>query len=320
MDIRMTASYMKKDLLDCIVPESTCPNSNISFWIYTSNDADNPTRFYINDINHLSTLITSSRLMYFDNTLKILIHGYGQNRNDTNFKMLRTGFFKKSNCSIIMVDYGPLAELPCYQTAVINSELVANCTAKMIDYLVENASIPINSIHVIAHSLGAQVSGKIANYLKSGKIGRISGLDPALPLFETDDLTKILDKEDAQFVDIIHTNALVYGQIKDTGHIDFYVNGGTIQPGCDTSLSVTENTSCNHVRSVVLYAESIDNTIPFVGRKCGSLFLHNLGVCRFLILNPLATMGEYVSRDKTGKYYLSTNKEPPYALGKDGAD
>lgn len=37
-------------------------------------------------------------------------------------------------------------------------------------------------------------------------IRRISGLDPAQPCFKTADLSIKLDKTDAPFVDVIHTN------------------------------------------------------------------------------------------------------------------
>lgn len=58
------------------------------------------------------------------------------------------------------------------------------------------------------------------------------GLDPALPLFITASTRDKLDESDANFVDVIHSNALVQGKIERCGHADFYMNGGIIQPGC----------------------------------------------------------------------------------------
>ena len=61
------------------------------------------------------------------------------------------------------------------------------------------------------------------------------GLDPAYPLFEEASADEILDKTDAKFVDVIHTNA---GRLEEgrkgfpfsLGHADFWPNGGSIQP------------------------------------------------------------------------------------------
>lgn len=41
-----------------------------------------------------------------------------------------------------------------------------------------------------------------------------------------------LDPSDADFVDVIHTNAFIQGTIESSGHVDFYMNGGIVQPGC----------------------------------------------------------------------------------------
>lgn len=65
----------------------------------------------------------------------------------------------------------------------------------------------------------------------------IAGLDPALPLFITASDEDKLDKSDAMFVDVIHSNALIQGKIEQCGHADFYMNGGVLQPGCFQSDS-----------------------------------------------------------------------------------
>lgn len=65
------------------------------------------------------------------------------------------------------------------------------------------------------------------------KIVRISALDPAFPAFYPSFGTKPVNKNDAEFVDIIHTDAWFYGAPKSTGTVDFWPNGGTtLQPGC----------------------------------------------------------------------------------------
>uniref|UniRef100_T1GW33 Lipase domain-containing protein n=1 Tax=Megaselia scalaris TaxID=36166 RepID=T1GW33_MEGSC len=61
---------------------------------------------------------------------------------------------------------------------------------------------------------------------------KLSCLDPAMPLYITAGVTDKLDPSDAEFVDVIHTNALVQGKLEQCGHVDFYMNGGIMQPGC----------------------------------------------------------------------------------------
>ncbi len=70
----------------------------------------------------------------------------------------------------------------------------------------------------------------------------IAGLDPAGPLFANNDpLGTVpetrLNPSNAALVQCIHTNGepLVeggFGTMQPMGHVDFYANGGQVQPGC----------------------------------------------------------------------------------------
>lgn len=63
-------------------------------------------------------------------------------------------------------------------------------------------------------------------------------MDPAGPSFEYADAQSTLSPDDAQFVDVLHTNTRgspdrSIGIQRPVGHVDIYPNGGTFQPGCD---------------------------------------------------------------------------------------
>lgn len=68
----------------------------------------------------------------------------------------------------------------------------------------------VEDFHIIGHSLGAHIAGYAGEKLISldnGKLGRITALDPAQPLFQDMPEFVRLDPGDAEFVDVIHTDA-----------------------------------------------------------------------------------------------------------------
>lgn len=90
---------------------------------------------------------------------------------------------------------------------------------------------------------GAQLCG-LTGQESEIRFDRISALDPAGPFFEYADGRVSVDKSDAEFVDVMHTNGgellqSRFGMIRPCGHIDFYVNGGVFQPGCPNLLQIT---------------------------------------------------------------------------------
>ncbi|NWI65634.1 LIPP lipase, partial [Todus mexicanus] len=122
----------------------------------------------------------------------------------------------------------------------------------------------------------------------------VSGLDPAQPYFQGTPFEVRLDKTDAEFVDIIHTDsaptipnlgkysALCFGIRPAIGHLDFYPNGGKQMPGCGKNPisqivdldGIWEGTrdfvACNHLRSYKYYSDSIIYPDGFLGYPCAS--------------------------------------------------
>lgn len=115
-------------------------------------------------------------------------------------------------------------------------------------------------------------------------LNSLTGLDPANPPFFPAILLDHLSHSDAEFVDIIHTDAGLYGQPYSTATADFWPNDGlTLQPGCPLrSIPLSENGDfhlqiaqfsnhvaslrckfilyldlCSHRRSFSYYSESV---------------------------------------------------------------
>mgnify|MGYP002715751375 CR=1 FL=1 len=71
-------------------------------------------------------------------------------------------------------------------------------------------------------------------------IMKILGLDPTIIFYMGNNRSRDLDPTDAHFVDVLHTGAGVLGQWGPNGHADFYFNGGSSQPGCQSSTILSE--------------------------------------------------------------------------------
>lgn len=119
--------------------------------------------------------------------------------------------FSQYNCNVILVDWQNGARGPQYPIAAANTEVVGRVVGFLLLDLV-NRGLKTKNIHLIGFSLGAHVAGTASEVLKKRHhlIQRITGLDAASPLFRSDHLRekyKKLDKEDAVFVDVLHTDA-----------------------------------------------------------------------------------------------------------------
>ena len=132
-------------------------------------------------------------------------------------------------------------------------------------------------------------------------------MDPAGPGFYSSNSFKNwkLDKNDASFVDVIHTS-VGFGIEESIGHSDFWPNLGLEQPGCKS------NPVCSHGRSYEFFSESILSSSKFATSKtCSSPVLWSTGFCK-CSSNNCNHMGFYALRVE-GSFYLSTNAQSPYS-------
>uniref|UniRef100_F6R032 Triacylglycerol lipase n=1 Tax=Xenopus tropicalis TaxID=8364 RepID=F6R032_XENTR len=167
-----------------------------------------------------------------------------------------------------------------YTQAANNIRVVGAELASFIGYLSKNYDYSPSMIHIIGHSLGAHVAGEAGKRVPG--IARISGLDPAGPLFQNTPPEVRLDPTDADFVDAIHTDTsplipkIGLGMAQSVGHLDFFPNGGQTMPGCGSNIitrlldieelwgGADNYLACNHLRSYKYYTESIRTPDAFV--------------------------------------------------------
>ncbi|XP_026732767.1 endothelial lipase-like, partial [Trichoplusia ni] len=175
---------------------------------------------------------------YFNssNHIKILTHGWLSSGKTGWLLKIKDAFIRTHDFNVIIVDWSELAKNPAYPWSAFSTRYVGKKTAKMIDAIASAYQIDGKYMHLIGHSLGSHVMG-YSSLFSHQRIHRITGsLDPARPLFELPLMNKNcrLDKSDAEFVDIIHSCAGLYGYKRSHGHADFYPNNGKAkQPGCD---------------------------------------------------------------------------------------
>ncbi|XP_053691869.1 pancreatic lipase-related protein 2-like [Sabethes cyaneus] len=299
------------NFLKCFETEKRCPNENVTFWLYTRDTQNNPTEL---SLFHTDTIDRAP--FAAGRPLIVLIHGYTGHRNYAPNTSIRPAYLDYGEFNIVSLDYNPLALEPCYYQAVRNLPTVANCTALLLDYMIERRMFTLNDIHVVGFSLGGQTSGMIGNYLKAGKLKRVTGLDPAKPLFITAPSEFKLDQSDAEFVQVIHTDVFARGILHPSGHTDFYINGGVEQPGCSNQTTGQTTGECNHNRAPEYYAESIASEVGFYGYRCAHWYLYMLGLCRFNEQSTVALMGAHTPNTTRGLYFLNSNVQSPFAQGR----
>jgi len=241
---------------------------------------------------------------------KFLIHGFEGWQNST-FPLMAVDEYlwgakwnKEKDVNVVVVDWGRLcygadendkSSFPPSAQSLRNVEIAGQRLGEMITLLkklrmreltpVEKAKFPsrkylypimeMGQVHLIGFCLGANVAGKAGNVVRTEikrKVGRITGLDPAGPLFGKE-IGHILNKLDADAVDVIHTNAGRFGIAQSIGDTDFWVNskywdngiirGAQVQQACVSKFGLvfknSETKRCSHLMAPIYFTLSINH-------------------------------------------------------------
>jgi pimeloyl-ACP methyl ester carboxylesterase len=175
-------------------------------------------------------ITANSQSSYFrkNKMTRFIVHGFLDTTNKTWVNEMKNALLRVEDSNVILVDWRLGNKLP-YTQATANTQVVEAEIAILVNSYVSKNLITSDHVHIIGHSLGAQIAG-YAGQRSNPKLGRITGLDPAGPWFINTKNEVRLDSSDAKFVDVIHSDApgvlhLGLGIGQPAGHVDFYPNG-----------------------------------------------------------------------------------------------
>ncbi|XP_038128301.1 phospholipase A1 member A isoform X1 [Cyprinodon tularosa] len=242
----------------------------VQYLLLTRKNPDCAQRFDQDYVGNTTSYFNTSR------PTKVIVHGYrALGRKPSWVTDLAQALLRAQDANVVVVDWIYGASF-AYNLVVQNYKEVALQISVLINQL-QKHGCKLESFHFIGISLGAHVAGFVGT-LFEGRIGRITGLDPAGPMFKDADVFDRLDPTDALFVEAIHTDSDYFGISIPVGHVDFFLNGGMDQAGCVRSrfasmfllFPVYGYVICDHMRALHVYMSALNGTCPLMGIPCSS--------------------------------------------------
>ncbi|XP_044759394.1 pancreatic triacylglycerol lipase [Coccinella septempunctata] len=247
----------------------------------------------------------------------IYIHGFSELSPGKSGEAIKNAYLARpEKTNFLIFDWSTLSSFPWYTQAKANVKFVAKFLSNFLETFHNSGELPLEHVHLVGFSLGAHVASFAGKYLRGGlRIKRITALDPAFPEFSIQDTSRRLTLTDADYIDVIHTDAGIFGIPVPLGHADFYPNEGkALQPGCQPSYLLNEGNfvnlvvGCSHVRAWKLYAESVRNMGAFPATRCRNW----KGANRQCNFTKDTNMG--LANDHShGVFYLTTKASEPYS-------
>ncbi|CAG7727550.1 unnamed protein product [Allacma fusca] len=253
-------------------------------------------------------------------SFKILVHGFMSSCESFEKELIPEYLREYKDVHVVCLDWSyqanPQSAYSAYKPTISILPNIAKIATGFLDILQKSGlTEDFSKVHIIGFSLGAHLAGIIGSFAKKdlgSQVERITGLDPAGPEFDIHELNEIkLDKDDARFVDIIHTCSGRLGTSKDLGHVDFYMNNGKSQPRClletESMARIAESVTgyCSHRSAITYFWESIKNR-TFNVCKCQSYKKLQKGKCtKCDDGGSKVIFGEHCTNDARGKVFVT---------------
>lgn len=256
-------------------------------------------------LSNMSTGFDPNQESYF------LIHGFNSNAENFRMQVIKKELSKYTNGNIFIVDWYDgcraqlFLEMFYYPQACRNTYHVGRRLASFIS----TNKIDPAKVTCIGYSLGAHACGFAGKYFK-GKLGRISAIDPAGPLFKFQPRANRLAWTDAEKVDCIYTTWFI-GIESPICKQNFYFNLDFNQPQCFFFDLI-----CSHLQGVFYYANTIKDTpgCHFRASRCASATAYRFNQCPCTPPNNCIQAGFHADKyaQYHGTFYLTTKTNSPY--------
>jgi len=308
------------------MPLPTCPEnmSPLTYTMYTRTTRN--TGQAVTETVVPAAYVSSRRTVF-------LAHGWNSDGTSSWLTTMKNTFLDREDINVVIVNWGGGAQILNYAQAASNTRTTGARTALIFQNLLRQSGSISSRMWCVGHSLGSHVCGHTGMKMPANqRLGRVTGMDPAGPLFEPQNDKNVgLNQNSATFVDVLHTDSRglsALGTLRDIGHIDFYPQGGSGQPGCflqnfynDATIEKWESDDpelydgCSHSRAYQFMIESIKADC-FIARQRCTNYNTMPGSCSNCACGnlPCAVMGYGAEStcNKSGMYYFQVSSNVPY--------